>query len=79
MLERGELRKWGKLDGMKSAHTRAITGDQNGTIYIATTCGIVMIDSDGNLRMMEDEAISRGYAGIIALINSAVTFSLSYG
>ena len=38
-----------------------------------------MIDSDGNLRMMEDEAISRGYAGIIALINSAVTFSLSYG
>ena len=67
------------IDGMKSAHTRAITGDQNGTICIATTCSIVMIDSDGNLRMMEDEAISRGYAGIIALINSAVTFSLSYG
>ena len=67
------------IDGMKSAHTRAITGDQNGTICIATTCGIVMIDSDGNLRMMEDEAISRGYAGIIALINSAVTISLSYG
>ena len=46
------------IDGMKSAHTRAITGDQNGTIYIATTCGIAMIDPDGALRMMEDEAIA---------------------
>ena len=45
VMEQGELRKWGKLDGMKSAHTRAITGDQDGTIYIATTCGIVVIDT----------------------------------
>ena len=58
VMERGELRKWGKLDGMKSAHTRAITGDQNGTVYVATTCGIVTIDPEGNLRMMEEEAIA---------------------
>ena len=32
VMERGEYRLWGKLDGMKSAHTRAITEDQNGTI-----------------------------------------------
>ncbi len=58
VMERGELRKWGKLDGMKSAHTRAITEDRDGNIYIATTCGIVLIDADGNLRMMEDEGIA---------------------
>ena len=58
VLEQGELRKWGKLDGMKSAHTRAIMGDESGTIYVATTCGIAMIDPDGALRMMEDEAIA---------------------
>ena len=58
VMERGELRKWGKLNGMKSAHTRAITGDQNGTVYVATTCGIVTIDPEGNLRMMEEEAIA---------------------
>ncbi|MBQ7583210.1 MAG: histidine kinase, partial [Lachnospiraceae bacterium] len=58
VMEQGEIQKWGKLDGLKSAHTRAITGDQDGTIYIATTCGIAMIDPDGNLSMMEDEAIA---------------------
>ena len=58
VLERGELRKWGKLDGMLSAHTRAIMGDESGTIYVATTCGIAMIDPDGALRMMEDEAVA---------------------
>ncbi len=58
VLEQGELKKWGKLDGMLSAHTRAITGDESDTIYIATTCGIAVIDPDGNLRMMTDEAIA---------------------
>ncbi len=58
VMERGKLRKWGKLDGMKSAHTRAIAEDTDGTIYVATTCGIVIIDPEGNLRMMEDAAIA---------------------
>ena len=51
VMEHGEFRKWGKLDGMKSAHTRAITEDQNGNIYVATTCGIMMIDRDYNLTL----------------------------
>ena len=73
VMERGELRKWGKLDGMKSAHTRAITEDRNGNIYVATTCGIVVIDPEGTLRMMEDAPLAeanmrdlrRGPDGII--------------
>ena len=73
VMERGELRKWGKLDGLKSAHTRAITEGQDGTIYVATTCGIATVNSEGVLRMMEDEAIAdanmrdlrRGSDGII--------------
>ena len=58
VMERGEIKMWGKLDGMKSAHTRAITEDGNGTIYVATTRGIMMIDSDFNLSSMEDESIA---------------------
>ncbi|MBR6351356.1 MAG: HD domain-containing protein [Firmicutes bacterium] len=58
VMERGELQQWGKLDGMKSAHTRAIAEDDNGTIYIATTCGIAMIDPEGSLKMMEGETVS---------------------
>ena len=58
VMERGELRMWGKLDGMRSAHTRAIAEDENGTIYVATTGGIMMIDPDGNLSAMEEEPIA---------------------
>ena len=58
VMERGEYRLWGKLDGMKSAHTRAITEDQNGTIYIATTCGIMTIDSSYQLSSLEDPRVS---------------------
>ncbi|MCR5136253.1 MAG: HD domain-containing protein [Oscillospiraceae bacterium] len=58
VMEKGEFRLWGKLDGLKSAHTRAITEDRNGTIYIATTCGIAAIDSDYNLTMLEDDLIA---------------------
>jgi len=58
VMERGEFRMWGKADGMKSTHIRAITEDENGTIYVATTCGIALIDAEGNLAMMEDAAIA---------------------
>lgn len=58
VMERGELKMWGKLDGMKSAHTRAITEDENGTVYIATTGGIMMIDQDYNLTSIEDPRIA---------------------
>ncbi|MCR5487318.1 MAG: HD domain-containing protein [Lachnospiraceae bacterium] len=73
VLENGEYRMWGKLDGMKSAHTRAITEDEDGTIYVATTCGVVKIDPQYQLSMMEETEIAeanmrdlrRGSDGII--------------
>ena len=58
VMEKGKFRMWSKLDGMKSAHTRAITQGTDGTIYVATTCGIVMIDPDDHLSMMEEELIA---------------------
>ena len=61
VMEQGELRTWGKLDGMRSAHTRAITEDSNGIIYIATTSGITMIDREYNLTSMDDPAIAENY------------------
>ena len=61
VMEHGEFRRWGKLEGMKSPHTRAITGDQNGNIYVATTSGIMIIDQQYNLTAMEEEAIADAY------------------
>ena len=74
VIERGELRIWGKLDGMRSAHTRAITEDQNGTIYIATTRGIALIDSENNLRMMEEEAIAEADMRDLRTANDGVIY-----
>ncbi len=58
MMDKGELRIWGKLDGMKSAHTRAIAEDDNGLIYIATAGGIMILDQDLNLSSMDDPRIA---------------------
>ena len=77
VLEKGELRKWGKLDGMLSAHIRAITGDDGGTIYVATTCGIAMIDPDGNLRMMADEAIAEANMRDLRMGSDGIIYGLT--
>ena len=57
VMEQGEIRTWGKLDGMKSAHTRAIAEDLNGVIYIATADGIMMIDDAYRLSAVEDPLV----------------------
>ncbi|MBR4443848.1 MAG: histidine kinase, partial [Clostridia bacterium] len=74
VMERGELRIWGKLDGMKSAHTRAITEDANGTIYVATTAGIMMIDSQYQLTALEDERIAQANMRDIRLGNDGIIY-----
>ena len=58
VMKNNEFRQWGKLDGLRSAHTRAITEDLNGTIYVATTSGIAIIDTDYNLAMLDDDRIA---------------------
>jgi len=73
LMEKGSLRLWHKVDGLKSAHVRAIAEGLDGTIYIATTRGIGLMDSDLNLSWMEDEEIAeanmrdirRGMDGVI--------------
>ena len=74
VMERGELRRWGKLDGMRSAHIRAITEDHNGMIYISTTCGIALIDAEGNLRMMEEEAIAEADMRYLRTANDGIIY-----
>ncbi|MBQ7678778.1 MAG: HD domain-containing protein [Butyrivibrio sp.] len=58
LMEKGRTQMWGKLDGMRSTHTRAIAEGPDGTIYVATTCGIAMIDTEGQLHMMEEPEIA---------------------
>ncbi|MCR5304233.1 MAG: hypothetical protein K6E33_06680, partial [Lachnospiraceae bacterium] len=77
VMDKGEIRKWGKLDGMKSAHTRAITEDENGTIYVATTCGITTIDKDYNLGSIEDETIAEANFSTVRMGADGVIYATS--
>ena len=58
VMEKGSLRIWRKVDGLKSAHVRGIAEGPDGTIYITTTCGIGYMDQDLNLHWMEEEEIA---------------------
>ncbi len=75
VMEKGSLKKWGKLDGLKSAHTRAITEDKNGKIYIATTCGIATVDSNYNLGSIQDEIISETNFSTIRMGEDGVIYA----
>ena len=77
VLENGEFRMWGKLDGMKSAHTRSITEDKDGTVYIATTCGIVKIDTNYNLSMMEDDDLAEVNMRYIDIGSDGILYGLT--
>ncbi len=74
VLEKGNLTRWGKLDGMKSAHTRDITEGPDGTIYIATTSGIMMIDEEYNLSLMDDPSITEVDMRVLRTGNDGVIY-----
>ena len=77
MMEKDSFRMWGKQDGMKSTHIRAITEDANGIIYVATTCGIAAIDPDGQLRMLEDERIAEANMRYIKYFDDGLVYGLT--
>ncbi len=74
VMDHGEMKFWKKHDGLKSDHIRAIAGDKNGMIYIATNCGITMIDPDFHLSSIEDERIAEADMRDIRLGNDGLIY-----
>ena len=56
---------------------KAITEDENGTIYIATTCGIATIDADYNLAMLEDDLIAEANMRYITMGTDGLIYGLT--
>ena len=61
VMDRGTYRMFHKVDGLRSATVRAIVEDPIGIIYVATTAGITMIDTEYHLRVLDDERINDAY------------------
>ena len=67
VMDKGDVRMFNKTDGLKSLSIRAIAESEDGNIYIATTHGVSIIDSEMNLTNVEDPRISDEYVRDIML------------
>ena len=77
VMEHGALRKWDMTDGLSAVNIRAITEDTNGTIYIATTAGITMIDAEMKLSVLEDTHLDGVYIRDIRVAEDGLIYGLT--
>ena len=67
VMENGEFKMFGKKDGLGSLSVRSITEDSSGTIYIATTHGIVTVDESLTLTQLDQPQINDEYIRTLKL------------
>ena len=61
VMEQGEIRMWGKADGLPAASVRALAEDGEGILYAGTTEGLTMVDSEGHLLPVKDERVAKAF------------------
>ena len=77
MMERGELTRWDRTEGLKSSAIRAITEDPQGNIYVATTGGIVMITPEMKVLKLNDPRIVDVFMHEMRLGEDGLVYCLS--
>lgn len=79
LMEKGKLRRWDKAEGMKSSSIRSVAEGEDGIVYVGSTVGIALFDSELNFTILEDERIAaqtiremrRGNGGLVYGLTSA--------
>ncbi|MBQ1317738.1 MAG: SpoIIE family protein phosphatase [Lachnospiraceae bacterium] len=88
LMEKGQLRHFGTEDGLRSSSVRAVVEGPDGTVYAATTKGIVLFDEELSVSVQQDARIGDAYIGdlragadglIYGLTNSGDLFTLKDG
>ena len=77
VMERGEFTMWDKRDGLQSSSIRAITEDENGLIYVASTAGIAVIDRDMTLKTLTDPRLENVYIRDIRIGAEGLIYGLT--
>ena len=77
VMERGEFRMWGRAEGLESPHIRAVSEDENGIIYVATTGGIAMIGDDMQLTNIDDPRVKDMNFLILRAGNDGLLYGMS--
>ena len=79
LMEKGELRNWGRAEGLESLSIRAIAEDEKGRFYFGSTAGIVMIDPEMKLSLLQDERIDEKTIRDLRRGEDGLVYGLSYG
>ncbi len=79
MMENGVVRMWGKADGLRSTHIRAIAQDSARKIYVATSHGTVMFDEDLNLIRMDDPRVDEANMRSLRKGPDGACYGITYG
>ena len=77
VMERGEYRIWDRHDGLKSSSIRAFAEDSRGVMYVATTSGIAMVDTDMNMTMLDVPELENAYIQDIRLGGDGLVYGLT--
>ena len=77
VMEAGEYRIWDRHDGLKSSSIRAFAEDSSGTIYVATTSGLAMVDADMNMTTLADPQLENAYIRDIRMGGDGLVYGLT--
>lgn len=77
VMEKGKFRKFQKGDGLDSLSIRCITEDRYGNIYLGTTSGIVVVDSQMNLHSLDDSRIKHLYINNLRIGEDGIIYGVS--
>ncbi len=61
VMEDGNFRLFQKKDGLTSSSVRAVSEDEEGNIYIATTQGIAIVKPDMTLETLDEDQIGQAF------------------
>ena len=77
LMEKGEFRRWDKSNGLKAVNVRAIAEDTQGLIYVGTTEGISVVDTDLTVSPMTDDRLAGAYIRDIRLGPDGLLYGLT--
>lgn len=77
MDRHGNVKMYGKKDGLPSASVRAFAEGPGGEIYIATTHGVAFVNPNGKLSLIDDSLINSEYVRRLQTGADGITYALT--
>ena len=77
VMENGKFTIFNKSNGLQSLSVRSITEDSSGKVYLATTHGMVYVDSELNLVQIDEPQINDEYIRTLELGDNDVIYGIT--